>query len=499
MLNDTAACYRALQTHDRRFDGHLFVGVASTGIYCRPVCTVRTPKAENCRYFANAAVAEAAGFRPCLRCRPELAPAVARGVAPVDASGWLAWAAAQRIENGELGDSGLSAIAVRLGVTDRHLRRVFRAEFGVTPIAYAQTQRLLLAKRLLADTSLPVSAVALAAGFRSLRRFESALHQHYGLAPSALRRESGHTRASGVADTPESLRFELSYRPPFDWERLLTFLGGRLIAGVESVDAGIWRRTVRLANGTGLERGWIQVGHLPARCALQVDISEELLPVLPAVLAAVGRVFDLSCEPLAVAAALGTLAEAAPGLRVPGAFDGFEMAVRAILGQQVTVKAAHTLAGRFALAFGTPLDTPVTALQRTFPTAGTVATLAVERIAELGIVRQRALAIKHLAEAVVAGDLDLAPTCAIDPALTHLREIPGIGEWTANYIALRALAWPDAWPSGDVALMKALGTNRRREADRLAEQWRPWRAYATLHLWRQLAEHTEQEETENSK
>ncbi len=475
MLPDHDACYAALCAHDRRFDGRLFVGVTSTGIYCRPVCNVRTPKAVNCRFFANAAAAEAAGFRPCLRCRPELAP----GWAPIDAASRLAWAAAQWIEAGE--DESLDAIAEQLGVTSRHLRRVFRQEFGVSPVAFGQTQRLLLAKRLLTDTRLPISEVAYAAGFGSLRRFNALFLERYGLAPGGLRRET----ASGMGAV---LVLELAYRPPFDWSRLLAFLEMRRVMGVEAVEGMTYRRAVRIATSEGERLGIIVVSHRPEHNTVAVEVAPELLRSLPAVLAGVRRIFDLACEPEAVAAALGCLIGSAPGLRVPGAFDGFEMAVRAVLGQQVTVKAAHTLAGRIVARFGTALPRPQGAVTHAFPTAAVLADIDPACIGELGVVGARARAIVALAREVTAGRITLAPTADLPTTLAALQALPGIGCWTAQYIALRALAWPDAWPSGDVALIKALGASTAREADALAIRWSPWRGYAVLHLWRRLGE-----------
>ncbi|MEX8517673.1 MAG: AlkA N-terminal domain-containing protein [Leptothrix sp. (in: b-proteobacteria)] len=485
-----AARYAALLAHDRRFDGRFFVGVTSTGIYCRPVCSVRTPKAENCRFFAHAAAAEAGGFRPCLRCRPELAP----GLAAIDAASQLAWAAAQRIDAGELDEHGLSGLAARLGITDRHLRRIFGAAFGVTPVAYAQTQRLLLAKRLLADTPLPITEVALAAGFGSLRRFNDLFRRRYHLTPGELRRAADATPAS------TGLRFELAYRPPLDWPRLLAFLAGRCVRGVEEVSgpapaadasdasADVYRRSVRLAAGPAVHTGWLELRLAPQRHAVALSVAPSLVRVLPAVLAGVRRLCDLSCDPHAVALALGPLAADAPGLRVPGAFDGFEMAVRAVLGQQITVKAAHTLAGRFTAALGEPIATPFAALTHLFPTPQRVAQTAVDEIAALGIVRSRAAALIALAREVSSDRLDLGPAADVAATVAQLEALPGFGRWTAQYIALRALGWPDAWPSGDVALLKALGVTKARDADALAEAWRPWRSYATLHLWRRLGE-----------
>jgi AraC family transcriptional regulator of adaptative response / DNA-3-methyladenine glycosylase II len=479
MLPKNSACYNALLARDRRFDGRFYVGVTSTRIYCRPVCNVRTPKKENCRFFANAAAAESAGFRPCLRCRPELAP----GPAPIDAQHRLATAAAFLIESGELMTGGLPELAQRLGVTDRHLRRVFRAEFGVSPVEYAQTQRLLMAKRLLADTNLPITEVALASGFGSLRRFNAAMRQHYELAPGELRRA-----AASSSSSDDTMVFELSYRPPFDWERVLEFLAGRTIDAVERVENNTWARTVRRTHAGRTLTGWIRVRNAQKRSTVQVEVSAQLLPALSSVLAGVRRVFDLGCEPVLVAEALGELSSGAPGLRVPGAFDGFEMAVRAILGQQVTVKAAHTIAGRFARALGEDLSTRVDGLGLLFPTPELVAEMDPDEIGSLGIVHQRAVALNALAKEIAEGKLELSPAANVENTIAQLCSIPGIGSWTAQYIALRALAWPDAWPTGDVALMKALGVTQKNEAERIAEQWRPWRGYATLHLWRRLTE-----------
>lgn len=476
--HDHTACYAALVARDARFDGQFFVGVTSTGIYCRPICRVRTPRAGNCRFFAHPAAAEAAGFRPCLRCRPELAP----GWAVIDSSARLAWAAAQRIEAGQLDEHGLAGLAARLGISDRHLRRIFAATFGVTPVAYWQTQRLLLAKRLLADTALPVTEVALAAGFGSLRRFNAAFREHYRQTPGDMRR---HSAAAAGA---EALRFELAYRPPFDWPRLQGFLAARCVAGVEEVAEGAYRRSVRIVQGGREHTGWLSVTPVVGRDAVAACVSPSLIAVLPAVLAGVRRLCDLSCMPDTVAAALGELAADAPGVRVPGAFDGFEMAVRAVLGQQVTVKAAHTLAGRFAAALGDPLENPLAGVERLFPTAQRVADAGLDALGALGIVRQRGAAILALAREIAAGRLDLGPSADIAATLAQLQALPGIGRWTAQYIALRALGWPDAWPSGDVVLIKALGAGGPREADALAERWRPWRGYATMHLWRRLAE-----------
>ncbi len=367
MALDPSTCYRAMRARDTRFDGRFFVAVSSTRIYCRPVCTVKPPRRENCRFFPSAAAAELEGYRPCLRCRPELAP----GNSSIDATSRLAQAAASLIEDGTLNGAGVDGLAVRLGISERHVRRAFGAEFGVSPVAFAQTQRLLLAKRLLTDTRLPVTEVALASGFNSLRRFNALFKERYRLNPKQLR------RAVPVQSSADTLRFELSFRPPYDWPALLAFLAARAIPGVEAVEGRAYWRTVCLPSC----RGWIEIAASPRKPALQVTISASLARAVPLVLARVKSLTDLACHPAEVAKALGPLAAKDPGVRVPGAFDGFEVAVRAILGQQVSVAAARTLAGRFAAAFGTPLATPFAVLAGTFPAPGRIARLTPGRIA----------------------------------------------------------------------------------------------------------------------
>ena len=477
MTLDSGICYRALRARDARFDGRFFVAVSSTHIYCRPICTVRPPKRENCRFFPSAAAAEACGYRPCLRCRPELAP----GNASVDATTRLAQAAATMIEDRALDDEGLDAIAARLGITDRHLRRAFGAEFGVSPVEFAQTQRLLLAKRLLTDTALPVTEVAFASGFGSVRRFNALFRQRYRLRPGELR--GGRRNGAAAAD---ALDFELSFRPPFDWPAVSGFLGARAIGGVEALESGCYRRTVRIPGERKEHSGWIAVGMSPRKPALRVSVSASLVKALPPVLSRVKALMDLACHPAEVAQALGALAKRHPGLRVPGAFDGFELAVRAILGQQVTVAAARTLAGRFAASFGDPVATPFESLTTLFPTAARVAGLPPSRIARLGMPGARARTIVALARAVADARLVLAPNADIGATLDALRALPGVGEWTAQYIAMRALSWPDAFPHTDLGVMKALGESGPRRVLAAGEAWRPWRAYAVMHLWQSL-------------
>ncbi|MBE0619420.1 MAG: DNA-3-methyladenine glycosylase 2 [Burkholderiales bacterium] len=481
MTLDPDTCYRALKARDARFDGRFFVAVSSTRIYCRPVCTVKPPKRENCRFYPSAAAAESEGYRPCLRCRPELAP----GNASVDATSRLAQAAASLMEDSVLDETGLDGVAAQLGITDRHLRRAFGAEFGVAPVQFAQTQRLLLAKRLLTDTALPITDVAFASGFGSVRRFNALFMQRYRLRPSQLRGQlRRQAAASGAADV---LNFELSFRPPYDWVAVSAFLAARAVAGVETVEGNCYRRTARVAAGEKEYRGWIEVAPSRKKPALRVSVSASLAKALPPVLSRVKALMDLACHPAEVAQSLGPMAKRHPGLRVPGAFDGFEVAVRAILGQQVSVSAARTVAGRFAAAFGDAIETPFAALSSVFPAAETIADLPYGRIARLGMPGARARSVVALARAVADGGLVLMPNADIEATLERLRALPGVGEWTAQYIAMRSLAWPDAFPHTDLGVMKALGETDARRVLAAGEAWRPWRAYAVMHLWQTLS------------
>ncbi len=477
MFLDPDQCYRALRTHDTRFDGRFFVGVGTTGIYCRPVCTAKTPLARNCRYFPSAAAAEGAGYRPCLRCRPELAP----GYASVDANRRLAQAAAGLIEDGRLEDASLAELAATLDVTDRHLRRVFQQEFGVSPVDYAQTQRLLLAKRLLTDTALPVLDVAMASGFASLRRFNDLFRTRYRMTPGDLRR-SAPARAS-----TDRLSFDLAFRPPYDWPAMLAFLARRAIASVEAVDGRRYRRTIRLERAGKVHTGWIEVAPSPRKSALRVTASASLAGAVPALLAHVKPLFDLACRPDEIAAVLGPLARTASRpapagrhrrLRDRGARDP-----RAAGDRCRGDDDRGPLRGG---VLGEPIATPYRSLDRLFPPAAHVARLEPPDIAALGIIAARARAIVALAKEVAAGNLKLERTAPVEPTLAALERIPGIGPWTAHYIAMRALAWPDAFPHPDVAVLKAMGESSGKHALARAEAWRPWRAYAVLHLWKSL-------------
>jgi AraC family transcriptional regulator of adaptative response / DNA-3-methyladenine glycosylase II len=474
---DPAAAYLALKARDARFDGRLFVGVTSTGVYCRPVCRVRTPRLENCRFFDSRAQAEAASFRPCMKCRPEIAP----GLAHTDSSRSLSDAAARLIEHAvHSGESTpLPELARRLGVTDRHLRRIFAAAHGVSPLDYLTTQRLLLAKHLLTDTGQPVTQVALASGFASLRRFNAAFVERYRFSPTQLRKERRLPRNEAP--------MRLAYRPPCDIPALLGFFGRRELRGVEQVEGLSLRRTLGWVHRGQRVAGWIAATFEPAAHEVHLQTSASLLPVLGAVMQKVRQGLDLDADPSLIDPVLTLLPVALrPGTRLPGGFDGFEVAVRVILGQQVTVRAARTLVQRLVDRYGEPVETPFAALTHLFPSAEAVAQADPETIGRLGIVRQRVQALQALAREVAAGRIELHRGVALEPTLEALRRLPGIGEWTAQLIAMRALAWPDAWPASDIGLMKALGLRDARQITQLAEPWRPWRAYAVMRLWQEL-------------
>jgi AraC family transcriptional regulator of adaptative response / DNA-3-methyladenine glycosylase II len=482
MRLDDDLCYHRLEARDARFDGVFFVGVTSTRIYCRPICPARTPRRDRCRFFANAAAAEAAGFRPCLRCRPELAP----GNAPVDTVARVAASAVARIEAGALNDGSLDDLAGALGLSGRQLRRAVEREYGVAPVQLAQTQRLLMAKRLLTDTSLAIADIAFASGFSSLRRFNHLFRTRYRLSPSQLRRESG---GAGAAEA-DAITLRLSYRPPLHWEALAGFLAGRGAVGVEAFEAG---RYVRALTFRG-RSGWIALEPLVKEPALRFAASASLLPVLTPLLARVRALLDLDANPVSIDTHLSTdvrlrtLVVRNRGLRVPGALDGFELALRAVLGQQVSVRAATTLFGRFADAFGAPVTVAQhAALARSGPDAARVAGASLDQIAALGLPRQRALTVRALARAVASGELRLEQGVDSARTIARLCELPGIGDWTAQYVAMRALRDADAFPASDLGVLRALGVTRAREATAIAESWRPWRAYAVMHLWRQAA------------
>jgi len=488
MLLDHNSCYEALVARDPRFDGVLYVGVTTTGVYCRPVCPARTPRRDRCRFFANAAAAENAGFRPCLRCRPELAP----GGAIIDSASRIASSVARRIEAGALNEAGIDELAAEFGVSSRQLSRVVKRELGVTPTELAQTQRLLLAKRLLTDSALPAIEIAFASGFSSVRQFNALFRERYGLSPTALRR-SQSPRTAELA-----LTVRLGFRPPMAWPLLLKFLADRAILGVESVEANRYWRAMRIGRGRGQSKGqsegWINVERVEGENALRVEVSLSLARHLPWLLARIKNLFDLDAHPQLIDARLGEderlreTVKRRPGLRLPGAFDGFEMAMRAVLGQQISVAAARTIAGRITEAFAEPVETPNPKLNRASVSAANLSQAGVADLTRLGLTGKRAECLITLARAVADGEVKLEPGVDVEATIERLKRLPGIGDWTAQYIAMRALRWPDAFPHSDLGLSKALGETSSKRILEIAENWRPWRAYALMHCWNGLGQ-----------
>jgi len=471
---DPSTCFDALSSRDPSFDGRFFVGVRTTGVYCRPVCPARTPRRDRCDFFARAVEAERAGYRACFRCRPELAP----GAGVMAAVPRLVAGAVARIDEGCLNSASVDDLAASLGVTARHLRRAVATELGVSVVDLAQSRRMALATQLLQDSWLSVAEVASAAGFGSARQFNALFRARFGRPPSALRRASGGTAAG-------SLVLRLDYRPPLDWDAMVAFLAGRCTAGVEQIEGGAYRRTVRL----GTRTGWVSVTRDPARPALRVEGSASLASDLLPLLARLRALFDLDAHPGAVAAALRrdpVLAPSVrlnPGLRVNGAFDGFESAVRVVLGQQVSVKAATTVAGRVAAALGDRVETPFPGLDRLPPTPEAVLAAGEDRLARIGMPGARARTLVALANAVISGQLALHRGADHEQVRDRMLALPGVGPWTANLVAMRALGAPDAFPAGDLGVLRALGTKSALDAEVRAEDWRPWRAYAAMHLW----------------
>ncbi|RBA24464.1 DNA-3-methyladenine glycosylase 2 family protein [Herminiimonas fonticola] len=482
------SCYRALAAKDARFDGVFFTGVKTTGIYCRPVCSVKTPRASSCVFFSTAAAAEAAGFRPCLRCRPELAPYALQQN--------LAYAVWQRIAAGALNDGDTERLAAEVGLSSRQLRRVLLQHFGVTPVELAQTQRLLFAKKLLQETRLAMSDVAYAAGFGSIRRFNALFLTRYGMAPTSIRRAAEKSSDKGA----DAITLRLAYRPPFAWAEMLHYLSGRAIAGVETVikDAQgdmSYARSVRL----GEISGWLHVQHLPEKNQLELSLSTTLAPALMPLLARIRSQFDLDANPQVIAAHLADDAllqkqiSKTPGLRVPGTFDVFELAIRAVLGQQVSVAGATTLSGRLVGKFGIQADTPFIGVTHHFPTPERLAAASAAEVAAIGLPIARAEAIRNLAQFAAQGGLKIKPGTSLLEVVAHLKTVRGIGEWTAQYIAMRALRFTDAFPAGDLGLQKAaieLEDGVRLTEKQLllrAANWSPWRGYAALLLWHSLS------------
>lgn len=491
MSFDPRICSQSRLSRDARFDGRFFIGVKSTRIYCRPICPVRTVKEENVHYFPTAAAAAEAGYRPCLRCRPESSP----GTPAWLGSSTTVSRALRLISESALEDAGVDVLAARLGIGSRQLRRLFLRHLGASPITVAKTRRLHFAKKLIDETNLRMSQIALASGFGSVRRFNAAFRATYNRTPSQIRR---FAHLASVLPANEYL-FRLHFRPPFHWDALLEFLARRAIPGVEAIESSCYRRTISL-NG---DSGTLGVSLAENAQALEVRISFPEPRWLFLIVERLRRMFDLSADPIEIAARLSrdprlaNRIEAKPGLRVPGCWDGFELAVRAILGQQVSVAGASTLAGRLVRAFGGPVSA-VTPLTHLFPCAEA---LAQGDVARIGLPQKRAETIRALARAVNEGQIDFGSVPNVEDFQLRLRELPGIGDWTAQYIAMRALGDPDAFPAGDLALLRSASLQSGRELAQRAEAWRPWRAYAAMYLWQgteeiQSKKHEERSYTE---
>lgn len=493
---DDDTCYRAFTSRDRRFDGRFVTAVLTTGIYCRPGCPARRPARRNVRFFACPAAAESAGFRPCLRCRPETAP----GCPAWTGTSATVARALRLIDDGALDESGVEGLAARLGVTGRWLRELFAGQLGASPLAVARTRRVHFARRLLGETDLPVAEVALASGFASARRLHAAIRATFRRAPRELRRRPAGSRAGGsVTERPraasaaastapagDALELRLPARPPFDAGPLLRFFAARALPGVEEVADGVYRRSVRL----GDESGVVEIRAVPGETGVRVLWPASSSRSLLTLASRAGRLFDLAADVTTIRAHLRrdpVLAAAIPpaGIRVPGAWDPFELGVRALLGQQISVAAARTLAGRLVSRCGAPLPgRPRGTITHLFPTPAAVAGAELSRI---GLTRARTAALLGFATAVASGELDLTIAASLDQQVARLTALPGIGEWTAHYLAMRALGDPDAFPAGDLGLRRALGRDGRLatpgELAKRAERWRPWRAYAVIALW----------------
>jgi AraC family transcriptional regulator of adaptative response / DNA-3-methyladenine glycosylase II len=478
---DWQVCSRARLSRDARFDGKFFIGVVGSRVYCRPICPAPTAKEKNCRYFPSAAAAAEAGYRPCLRCRPESSPGT---------PAWLGTSntvsrALRLIGESGLEDGGVEALAERLGVGARHLRRLFLRHLGATPIAVAQTRRMHFAKKLIDETSLPMSQVALASGFGCVRRFNAGIRKVYHRTPTQIRRLARQTEVQ----PGNQYLFRLNFRPPYHWQGMLAFLGPRATPGVEMVEAGTYRRSFSL-KGSGGKRGdgYFEVSLDEARDALLVRIQFGDPHSLFFIIERIRAMFDLNADWAAIVQslradpALEGRVKADPGLRVPGCWNGFELATRAILGQQITVKGATALAGRMVSRFGKPFS-GASGLTHLFPPPEV---LADARLGEIGLTGARAETIRALSRAVCSGKINFEGVVDSDAFLNRLCEIPGIGKWTAQYVAMRALGEPDAFPSSDLGLLRAmnLALGSSRELERRAEAWRPWRAYAAMYLWK---------------
>lgn len=474
---DWRICSRARLSRDPRFDGKFFIAVRGSRVYCRSICPAPTALEKNCHYYPTAAAASEAGYRPCLRCRPESSPGT---------PAWLGTSATvtralRLIAESGLEEGGVEALAERLGVGSRHLRRLFLHHLGATPIAVAQTRRMHFAKKLIDETSLPMNQIASASGFNNVRRFNAGISKFYHRTPTQIRRLA---RQKEIQPGNQYV-FHLNFRPPYHWQGMLDFLAPRCTPGVELVEAGCYRRTIS-ANGT---YGYFEVCPEPERHCLVARIEFGDPQALFMIVERIRAMFDLNADWSSISETLKSdpvLAEKLrldPGLRVPGCWDAFELAVRAILGQQVTVKGATTLAGRLASSFGKPFRGH-NALSHHFPSPEA---LADAKLTSAGLTKARAETIRSLARAVCDGKISFSGVVDSEQFLNRLCEVPGIGTWTAQYVALRALGEPDAFPASDLGLLRAMNLRNARELESRSEAWRPWRAYAAMYLWRNAA------------
>lgn len=473
MTLDPQVCSRARRSRDPRFDGRFFTGVRSTRIYCRSICPVPTVKEKNVRYFPTSAAAAEAGYRPCLRCRPESSPGTP---AWLGTSNTVSRAMCLIGEHG-LEEGGLEGLAGRLGVGSRHLRRLFLRHLGAPPSVVAQTRRLHFAKKLLDETRLSMTDVAVASGFGCVRRFNAAIRKTYRRTPTEIRR----LRRPTTIQPANQYLFHLRFRPPYHWKGMLAFLAVRATPGVEVVDHRGYRRSISRKGKHGYFEVSLEEGSDSLAVRVQFADPRELFSIVERI----RSLFDLNADWAAIAQGLGTDAELArriraePGLRVPGCWDGFELATRAILGQRMTGKAAGSLAGRLARSFGQPFC-GADGLTHLFPTPEV---LADANLAGVGVTGKRAATVRALARAVRDGQLGFERVVDPNAFLATLGEIPGIGDRTAQYVAMRALAEPDVLPIGDTGLLRALGLTSSRELEKRAETWRPWRSYASMYLW----------------
>jgi len=482
---DRRVLERARLSRDPRFDGRFFIAVTTTGVYCRPVCPAPSPKSINVRFYPSAAAAAEAGFRPCLRCRPEAAPGT---------SAWLGSSAAVRralrlIEEGALDESSVEEFAARIGIGSRHLHRLFVQHVGASPIIVAQTRRLHFAKRLIDQTRLSMTDIALASGFGSLRRFNDAFRSTYARTPSEIRRHDDASARGPVGTDTQEIVLRLAYRPPYDWPQVHAFLATRALGGVECVDEAGYARTIALPSGAAA----IRVRPVPSRNELELAVRGANAASLLQLSVTARRMFDLAADPALTARALrtdailGPLIRRRPGIRIPGVWDPFECAVRAVVGQQVSVAAGRTLATRLVERAG--LETPEAGegLTRLFPSPEAIARADLSGV---GLPGARIATLQALALAVTERQVDFGAPA--EELVAALEALPGIGPWTAQYIALRALGEPDALPAADIVLRRmaapAGAALTARALEQRAERWRPWRSYAVMHLWHAAGE-----------